>query len=629
MVKTGYKYLDDIESPENIRNLSVPQLRELAAEIRDFMVSELAVNPGHLGSSMGSTELAIALHYVFDTPEDKLVWDVGHQAYPHKILTGRRDVFYTNRKLKGISGFPKMSESPYDAFGGGHASVSISAALGMAMADKVKGENRNIVAVIGDGAMTGGLAYEGLNNAGASNADVLVILNDNHMSISDNVGAIKEYLLRITASKRYNRIKNRIWNGMSRVPRLRRSIQSFGNVVKQSILRKSNLFESLNFRYFGPVDGHDMKSLIRVLEDLKHIPGPKLLHVLTVKGKGYLPAENNPPVWHAPGKFDPCTGKLICGSATCDRYQDVFGYTLLRLARIDERVVGVTPAMLTGCSMDILLKEMPERCFDVGIAEGHAVTFSAGLATQGLVPFCNVYSSFSQRAYDNIIHDVAIQNLPVILCLDRAGIVGEDGMTHHGAMDLAFLRSIPNMTVAAPSDEEELKDLMYTALCSGRPFAIRYPRGNGAGADWRDSFRELPIGSSRLLREGGDIALLTIGPVRHRAAEAAEEAAGEGISVMHIDLRYAKPLDGETLHFVGRTFNRVITVEDGVIAGGVGSAVLEFFAANGYSPVVRRMGIPDNFVEHGTITELHEICGYHKAGILDAIRSMMAMKAID
>ena len=496
MVKTGYKYLDDINSPKDLRRLSVPELETLAAELRDFMVSELCVNPGHLASSLGAVELAIALHYVYDTPDDKVVWDVGHQAYAHKILTGRREQFHTNRKLGGISGFPRMEESPYDAFGAGHASVSISAALGMAQANKLQGIHRTVIAVIGDGAMTGGLAYEGLNNAGASNADMLVILNDNNMSISPNVGALKEYLLGITTSKHYNRLKNRVWNAMSGVPRMRRAIQNFGNVVKQSILKQSNLFESLNFRYFGPVDGHDLKSLVRVLGDMRSIPGPKLLHVVTKKGKGYKPAESNPPIWHAPGRFNPVTGELLVnpGDNQPDRYQDVFGYTLLELARLDERVVGVTPAMLTGSSMDILQREMPHRCFDVGIAEGHAVTFSAGLAAGGLIPFCNIYSSFMQRAYDHMIHDVAIQRLPVIFCLDRAGLVGEDGVTHHGVFDLAFMRSVPNMTIAAPANEAELKEMMYTALLSGVPFAIRYPRGRGIGADWSGGFRRMEIG---------------------------------------------------------------------------------------------------------------------------------------
>lgn len=624
MVKTGYKYLDSINSPEDLKKIPAKELPVLAGEIRDFMVSELSVNPGHLGSSLGAVELAIALHYVFDTPEDKVVWDVGHQAYAHKILTGRREQFHTNRKLGGISGFPKMSESEYDAFGAGHASVSISAALGMAQANKLKGMDEDVIAVIGDGAMTGGLAYEGLNNAGASNADILVILNDNDMAISPNVGAMKEYLMRITTSKRYNRIKNNIWNATSRVPWLRHGLQHMGNIIKQGIFRRSNLFESLNFRYFGPVDGHDIKSLIRVLGDLKRLQGPRILHIVTSKGKGYAPAEQDPPVWHAPGCFDPRTGELSdkpCSDKPA-KYQDVFGYTLLELARMDDRVVGVTPAMLTGSSMDILMKEMPERCFDVGIAEGHAVTFSAGLAAAGLRPFCNIYSTFMQRAYDNVIHDVALQGLPVIMCLDRAGIVGEDGTTHQGAFDLAFLRSVPGIVVAAPLNETELRDMMYTALCSDVPFAIRYPRGRGAGADWSGAFHGQEIGKGQILDEGSDIAVITIGTVGNMAAEAIARAKVEGISVAHIDLRYAKPLDEELLHYAGNKFNRIITVEDGVISGGIGSAVMEFFSDNGYDVNIRRMGIGDFFVQHGTPAELYHLCGYDAEAIYEAIREI-------
>lgn len=622
MAKKGYKYLDEIDSPEDLRRLAVPELETLAAEIRDFMVAELSVNPGHFASSFGAVELAIALHYVYDTPEDKVVWDVGHQAYAHKILTGRRECFHTNRKLGGISGFPRMEESPYDAFGAGHASVSISAALGMAQANKLQDIRRNVVAVIGDGALTGGLAYEGLNNAGASNADMLVILNDNNMSISPNVGALKEYLLGITTSKRYNRLKNRVWNAMSGVPRLRRTIQNFGEVVKQSILKQSNLFESLNFRYFGPIDGHDLKSLVRVLGDMRNIPGPKLLHVVTKKGKGYEPAEKNPPIWHAPGKFDPATGTLLA-SPTADqpaRYQDVFGHTLLELARLDKRVVGVTPAMLTGSSMDILQREMPQRCFDVGIAEGHAVTFSAGLAAGGMVPFCNIYSSFIQRAYDHIIHDAVIQQLPVIFCLDRAGLVGEDGVTHHGAFDLAFLRTLPGLTVAAPANEAELRDMMYTALLSGVPFAIRYPRGRGTGADWSGAFRRLETGRGETLRKGEDTVVLAIGTVVNDALQAAARAEKEGISTKVVNMRFAKPLDTALLHDVGKRFRRIVTVEDGTVEGGMGSAVAEFISSHGYGSEIIRLGIPDKFIHHGTIAELKRLCGYDTEGILTAIR---------
>ncbi len=622
MANKGYKYLDDINSPDDLRRLQVAQLPELAAELRDFMVKELSVNPGHLASSLGAVEIAMALHYVYDTPEDKIIWDVGHQAYAHKILTGRREAFSTNRKLGGISGFPRMEESPYDAFGAGHASVSISAALGIAQANKMQGIRRNVVAVIGDGAMTGGLAYEGLNNAGASNADLLVILNDNNMSISPNVGAMTEYLLSITTSRRYNRLKNNVWNAMSGVPRLRRGLQNFGNMMKQGIMGHSNLFESLHFRYFGPVDGHDIKSLVRVLGDLRHIPGPKLLHVLTRKGKGYEPAENNPPVWHAPGKFDPLTGKRLAGPGgkQPDRYQDVFGCTLLELARLDSRVVGVTPAMLTGCSMDILMKEMPDRCFDVGIAEGHAVTFSAGLAAGGMIPFCNIYSSFMQRAYDNVIHDVAIQGLPVVICLDRAGLVGEDGVTHHGAFDLAYLRAVPGLVIAAPSDERELHDLMYTALHSGTPFVIRYPRGKGTGADWHGEFRCLEIGRGEIKRDGSDTAVLAIGSTVGDALIAAGRASEEGISVAVADLRFAKPLDTALVDTIASRHSRIITVEDGTVEGGVGAAVTEYIAAAGYKTTVERLGIPDEFIHHGSMAQLHALCGYDADGILAAIR---------
>ncbi len=616
MSATPYTYLDRIESPADLRKLSLPELEVLARELRDFMVSELSVNPGHLGSSLGAVELAMALHYVYDTPEDKIIWDVGHQAYAHKILTGRREAFHTNRKLNGISGFPRMSESPYDAFGAGHASVSISAALGIAQANKLQGIHRNVIAVIGDGALTGGLAYEGLNNAGASNADMLVILNDNHMSISPNVGALTEYLLDITTSRHYNKLKNKIWNAMSGVPRLRREIQNFGNLVKQGILRQSNLFESLNFRYFGPVDGHDLQSLIRVFSDMRRIPGPKLLHVITQKGKGYKPAESNSPVWHAPGKFDPATGqRLSTSDPQHARYQDVFGHTLLELARQDPRIVGVTPAMLTGSSMDILQKELPDRCFDVGIAEGHAVTFSAGLAAGGLIPFCCIYSTFMQRAYDNMIHDVAIQQLPVIFCLDRAGLVGEDGVTHHGVFDLAFMRSVPDMTVAAPADEAELRNLMYTALQAARPFVIRYPRGRGIGADWHQAPRILPVGKGEIRRHGTDIAVIAVGTTLQDVLTAAEQAAAEGISAEVANLRFVKPLDEELLHDLARRFHTIITVEDGTTEGGAGSAVAEFLADNDYATHVIRLGIPDRFIHQGTVAELKALCGYDAEGI--------------
>ena len=622
MTASSYKYLYQVDSPRGLRRLPAAELRAYCGELRHFIIEQLSANPGHLGSSLGVVELAAALHYVFDTPNDKLIWDVGHQAYAHKIITGRRDRFLTNRKLNGLSGFPSMSESEYDAFGTGHASTSISAALGMAAASALRGEKREVIAVIGDGALTGGLAFEGLNNAGAANTDLLVILNDNRMAIDPNVGALKEYLLSISTSKRYNKVKNRTWTHLERMPRLRGLIQKVGGALKQGFLQQSNLFESLHFRYFGPVDGHDVVQLTRVLGDLKEIPGPKLLHVLTVKGKGYRPAEEHQRIWHAPGMFNPETGERMqhAESGRPPLYQDVFGETILELARVDDRIVGITPAMPTGCSLNRMMAEMPERCFDVGIAEGHAVTFSAGLAAAGMIPFCNIYSSFMQRAYDHMIHDVAIQRLPVIFCLDRAGLVGEDGVTHHGVFDLAFMRSVPNMTIAAPANEAELKEMMYTALLSGVPFAIRYPRGRGIGADWSGGFRRMEIGRGITLRGGKDVAVLAIGTVTNDALKAAVQAEEEGISAEVVSLRFAKPLDTAILHDVGRRFRRIITVEDGTVEGGVGSAVAEFISANGYTAEVVRLGIPDTFIHHGTIAELKRICGYDTEGILTAIR---------
>lgn len=623
MQETQYKYLDKVDSPDDLKRLRAGELTQYCAELRRFIIAQLSSNPGHLGSSLGVVELTVALHYVLNTPDDKLVWDVGHQAYAHKIITGRRDRFCTNRKLGGLSGFPKMGESLYDAFGAGHSSTSISAALGIAIASARRGEKREVVAVIGDGALTGGLAFEGLNNAGASNANLLVVLNDNRMSIDPNVGALKEYLLNITTSKRYNQAKHHTWTRLERFPKLRRTIQKMGNALKGGFLQQSNLFESLNFRYFGPVDGHNVEQLTRVLKDLKEIPGPKLLHVLTVKGKGYQPAEEHQRTWHAPGLFNPETGERLghTRNGAPPRYQDVFGETLLELARRDERIVGITPAMPTGCSLSIMMEQMPERCFDVGIAEGHAVTFSAGLAAQGLVPYCNIYSSFMQRAYDNVIHDVALQGLHVVMCLDRAGLVGEDGATHHGAFDLAYFGCIPNLTVASPLDERELRNLLYTALQSGVPFVVRYPRGKGEGAAWRDeAFERLPIGRGRRLTEGDDMAVLTIGPVGNVAARAVKRAAAEGVSAAHYDLRFARPLDEELLDEVGRRFERVVTVEDGVVRGGVGSTVRDFFDRRGYRTQVRSLGIPDDrFVEHGTPAELYAQCGFDEEGILRAI----------
>ena len=624
MMHSEYKWLDRIDSPDDLKKLSGSDLRQYCDELRQYIIEQCSSNPGHLASSLGAVELAVALHYVFNTPDDKIVWDVGHQTYAHKIITGRREAFRTNRKLGGISGFPRMSESPYDAFGGGHASVSISAAFGMAKAAELKGEQRQVVAVIGDGSMTGGLAFEGLNNAGASKqTNLLVILNDNNMAIDQATGALKNYLVKISTSRRYNAIKRRLWRILSHTPAVLRFCQKAGNAVKQGLLKNSNLFESLNFRYFGPIDGHNLPELVRVLAALRRIEGPKLLHVMTVKGKGYKPAECNKPVWHAPGKFNPETGERIVSKTEVARYQDVFGQTLLDLARADERIVGITPAMPSGSSMNILMKEMPERCFDVGIAEGHAVTFSAGLAAAGMVPFCNIYSSFMQRAYDNVIHDVAIQRLPVVMCLDRGGLVGEDGATHHGAFDLAYFGTVPNLTVAAPMNELELRNMMFTALEAGRPFAIRYPRGNGAGVAWRDEpFAAMEIGRGRCLKEGERIAVLTIGTVGNFASEAIARMEADGVRVAHYDLRFAKPLDQELLHEVGRKFRYVVTVEDGALRGGVGEAVVAFFCEHGYLPKVVSLGIPDRFVEHGTPAQLYAQCGYDAEGIYRTLKSL-------
>lgn len=627
MAAFEYKYLDQINSPDDLKKLQPDELKVYCAELRHFIIEQLASNPGHLGSSLGVIELTVALHYVLNTPNDKLVWDVGHQAYAHKIITGRRDSFCTNRKLGGLSGFPRMDESPYDAFGVGHSSTSISAALGIAVASALRGEKREVVAVIGDGAMTGGLAFEGLNNAGASNADLLVILNDNRMSIDPNVGALKEYLLSITTSKRYNQVKSHAWTHLEGVPKLRRALQKLGNAFKGGMLQQSNLFESFNFRYFGPVDGHNVEALVRVLSDLKHIPGPKLLHVLTVKGKGYQPAEEHQRTWHAPGLFNPETGERIVKAKPGEppRYQDVFGETLLELARQDDRIVGITPAMPTGSSLNIMMEQMPDRCFDVGIAEGHAVTFSAGLAADGLVPFCNIYSSFMQRAYDNVIHDVALQGLHVVMCLDRAGLVGEDGATHHGVFDLAGLLPVPGLTIASPLNEVELRNLMFTATKTSGPFVIRYPRGKGVISDWKRPMELLPIGEGQVLREGNEIALLSIGPVGNDAAWAAEQMVAEGVSVLHADLRFAKPLDEKLLHRIGREFSQVVTVEDGVIEGGVGEAVLAFFNVHGYSCRVTSLGIQDRFIPHGTVDQLKAMCGYDRQGILQTLRKVHSM----
>ena len=623
--------LFQISSPDDLRKLKPEELIRLSGELRQYIIDMVSRNPGHLGASLGVVELTVALHYVFDTPRDKLIWDVGHQAYGHKILTGRRDRFYTNRTYKGISGFPKMEESEYDAFGTGHSSTSISAALGMAVAAKKLGEKQHVVAVIGDGAMTAGQAFEGLNNAGIAQSDILVILNDNNIAIDQNVGALREYLLDITTSKAYNRFRNKVWSFLGRFgkfgPGARTIASQIQSGLKSTLLDKSNLFEGLNFRYFGPIDGHDILHLVSVLQDLKRIPGPKLLHCMTIKGKGLKQAEQNQTAYHAPGIFDKETGLII---KTTDptvpaTYQEVFGETILELARANKKIAGITPAMITGCSLCTMRKEIPERVFDVGIAEQHAVTFSAGLASQGMVPFCNIYSSFLQRAYDQVIHDVALQKLHVIFCIDRGGLVGTDGATHHGFFDLAFMRSIPNMIVSAPMDSLELRNLLYTAQLDHNkgPFSIRYPKGCGMVRDWNQPLAEIEIGKARLIREGNDLAVITIGHPGNFAVKAAAILEAEGITFTHYDMRFLAPVDEEALHSVFRKFSKVVTVEDGVLKGGLGSAVLEFMCDNGYNAEVKRLGIPDYFVEHGTQEELIRECGFDTDSLLKEIRKLV------
>ncbi|MNK10396.1 1-deoxy-D-xylulose-5-phosphate synthase [compost metagenome] len=629
-VKTG-TLLSTINYPEDLKKYSEEELEQICQELRQYIIDVVSVNGGHFGASLGVVELTVALHYALNTPYDKLVWDVGHQAYGHKILTGRKDQFHTNRIINGISGFPKISESEYDTFGVGHSSTSISAALGMAVASHYKGEkDRQHVAVIGDGAMTAGLAFEGLNHAGIEKSNVLVILNDNCMSIDPNVGALKEYLTSITTSKSYNRFRDDVFNVLTKLselgPNAQKYVKKIQKSIKGTLLKQSNLFEALNFRYFGPVDGHDVKRLAAIIKDLSAIPGPKLLHCVTVKGKGFALAEKDQTKWHAPGLFDKITGEIkkpIIDKPQPPKYQDVFGHTIVELAEANSKIVGITPAMPSGCSLNIMMKAMPERAFDVGIAEQHAVTFSAGLATQGLVPFCNIYSSFMQRAYDQVIHDVAIQNLNVVFCLDRAGLAGADGATHHGAYDLAFMRCIPNMIVASPMNEEELRNMMYTAQLENKgPFTIRYPRGNGMLPDWKRPLNELQVGKGRKVCDGEDVAILTIGHVGNFAVEACKELNSDGITPAHYDLRFVKPLDEELLHDVFTRFKNVITVEDGCLQGGMGSAVLEFMADNGYKSNVTRLGIPDEFIEHGEQPELWALCGYDTTAIIKAVKKI-------
>jgi 1-deoxy-D-xylulose-5-phosphate synthase len=619
--------LQTIDSPDDLRKLAPGQLKQVCSELRQYIIDILSENPGHLAASLGTVELTVALHSVFDTPYDRILWDVGHQAYGHKILTGRREAFHTLRKFKGISGFPNPSESEYDAFIAGHASNSISAALGMSVASTLKKEDdRHVVAVIGDGAMTGGLAYEGLNNASINPNNLLIVLNDNNMAIDDSVGALSQYLVHITTSQAYNKMRYDAYLGLKKMKLItdnrRGNILRFSNSLKALLTQEHNLFEGFSIRYFGPVDGHDVGYMIRVLNDIKDMQGPKLLHIKTKKGKGFKPAEESATEWHAPGKFDKETGlRILPDNLNLPQlYQDVFGHTLVELAAEDERIVGVTPAMPTGCSMTYLMKTFPDRAFDVGIAEGHAVTFSAGLAKEGMIPFCNVYSSFMQRAYDNLIHDVALQNLHLVLCLDRGGLVGEDGATHHGVFDLAYLRPIPNLTIASPLNEWDLRNLMYTA-CKGvsTPFVIRYPKGKGEKKDWRNELRMLPVGKGKKLRDGDDVAILSLGPIGNEVIKAIEMAGSER-SVAHYDMIYLKPLDEELLHEAGRKFKRIITVENGVRTGGLGSAVAEFMADNGYTPRIKRIGVGDAFVEHGSIPELYSLCGMDAKSIAEAIK---------
>ncbi len=623
-----HSLLDTLHNPEELRKLNMEQLPEVCKELREDIIKQVSCNPGHFAASLGTVELTVALHYVYNTPYDRIVWDVGHQAYGHKILTGRKDSFSTNRKLGGIKPFPSPEESEYDTFACGHASNSISAALGMAVAAKHKGEtDRHIVAVIGDGSMSGGLAFEGLNNASSTPNNMLIILNDNDMSIDRSVGGMKQYLLNLTTSNRYNQLRFKAYKALCKVgimnEKRRKTMLRFNNSLKSIVAQQQNIFEGMNIRYFGPIDGHNVKKLAQVLRDIKDLDGPKILHLHTTKGKGFEPAEKNPGVWHAPGKFDPDTGERIVSdtSGLPPRYQDVFGETLLELAQQNPKVVGVTPAMPSGCSMNILMNEMPDRAYDVGIAEGHAATFSGGLAKEGLLPFCNIYSSFMQRAYDHVIHDIALLKLPVVLCLDRAGLVGEDGPTHHGAFDLAYFRTIPNMTIASPMNEHELRRLMYTAQLPDKgPFVIRYPRGRGVLTDWKCPLEELPIGKGRKLKEGKDMAIITLGPIGNLAAKAIERAEqASGKSIAHYDLRFLKPLDEVMLHEIGKQFKQVITIEDGALNGGMGSAVLEFMSDNNYQPNISRIGIPDKFIEHGTIPELYKICGMNEESIVNKI----------
>ncbi|TAF54434.1 MAG: 1-deoxy-D-xylulose-5-phosphate synthase [Sphingobacteriia bacterium] len=625
--------LKNINSPEDLKQLGREQLHQVCEELRQYIIDVVSVQGGHFAASLGVVELSVALHYVYNTPHDQLVWDVGHQAYGHKILTGRREVFPTNRKYKGLSGFPKRSESPYDTFGVGHSSTSISAALGMAMAAKYKGDNRKSVAVIGDGSMTAGMAFEAMNHAGVADADVLIILNDNCMSIDPNVGALKEYLTDISTSPTYNKVRDEVWNLMGKLPVGKQFSREMASKLEASIKgvvsKSSNLFEALKLRYFGPIDGHNITKLVDTLKDLKEIPGPKILHIVTTKGKGYALAEKDQTKWHAPGLFDKVTGEIYkkkIDQPQPPKYQDVFGHTMVELAESNPNIMGITPAMPSGSSLKIMMDKMPHRAFDVGICEQHAVTVSAGMATQGMRVFCNIYSSFMQRAYDQVVHDVAIQKLPVVFCLDRAGLVGEDGPTHHGCYDIAYMRCIPHLVIAAPMNEQELRNLMYTAQLDNNthPFVIRYPRGEGVMTNWRTPFEALPIGKGRKLKDGRDLAILSFGHPGNFAQAAIRELRAEGLDPAHYDLRFVKPIDEDLLHEVFSRYQKIVTVEDGTVVGGFGSAILEFMQANGYSAEVKILGIPDRLVEHGTPKELYRECDYDATGIAAAVRELMA-----
>lgn len=634
MASSNEEYiLNKIDSPADLRLLPSGKLEQVCAELRQYIIDVLSENPGHLGASLGTVELTVALHYVFNTPVDRLLWDVGHQAYGHKILTGRRDAFHSLRKYKGISGFPNPNESEYDAFIAGHASNSISAALGMSVASLIKGEDqRHVVAVIGDGAMTGGLAFEALNNASTDPNNLLIVLNDNNMAIDHSVGGLSEYLVNITTSQTYNKMRYDVYRGLRKLNLIsedsRGSILRFNNSLKALITQQHNLFEGFSIRYFGPVDGHDVNYMVKVLNDIKDMKGPKLLHIRTVKGKGFKPAEESATEWHAPGKFNKETGKRIIAPSTVEPplFQDVFGHTLVELASKDERIVGVTPAMPTGCSMTYMMKEFPNRAFDVGIAEAHSVTFSAGMAKEGLIPFCNVYSSFMQRAYDQLIHDLALQKLHVVLCLDRGGLVGEDGATHHGVFDLAYMRPIPNLVIASPMNEHYLRNLMFTGYKYDGPFVIRYPRGKGVLVDWKNEMTLMPVGKGRKLSDGTDVAILSIGASGNDVSKAIELVSAEGLSVAHYDMIYLKPIDEDLLHEVGKNFSKIITVENGVIQGGLGSAVLEFMSDNGYYPRIKRIGIPDKFIEHGSVPELNKLCGIDVESIAACIRNLVSFE---